>query len=251
MVRIVKIPSNRSLPLSEVNLDSTKGDAIPSYLDSETNSDAVVDTTVLIRHSQESPGLYAYSISSTSFSTQDVPNVRATTLAMACGLHSKRFVNDVYIGRLGHNETGLTNFDVLAKDIRKAVLTPDLRDHTFITEMAQNTSDSGHIYAEVAPDWLCSGAMENYHDGKLMASLVAAMTRCEEYYDSDSSTLESEADTNLMNDDVQVSSCVNTNTSIANNMTLCLHCRRPATSLCNECNGAYFCEEPRTCKIVG
>lgn len=249
MVLIVKIPSDPSLPLSEENLDSTKGDAIPSYLDSQTNDDVVVDTTVLIRHSHKSAGLYAYSISSTSFSRQDVPNVRATTLAMACGLHYKRFMNDVYIGRLGHNAvSGLTNFDVLGKDIHTAVLTPDLRE-TFIAEMSQNMSNGGDICVEISPDWLCSGAMENYQDGKLMASLVAAMTRSEEHCDdSDSSTLESESDSNLKNDDIQVGPCRKT---LIANMTLCLHCRQPATTLCIECNEAYFCEEPRRCKIVG
>jgi hypothetical protein len=33
--------------------------------------------------------------------------------------------------------------------------------------------------------------------------------------------------------------------------SLCLHCRGPSTSLCPDCEGAYFCEEPRHCRQSG
>ena len=33
--------------------------------------------------------------------------------------------------------------------------------------------------------------------------------------------------------------------------SLCLHCRGPSNCLCPNCNGAYFCSEPRTCRQNG
>ena len=246
MVLIVKIPADSSLPLTEESVAISTGDAIPCYLESSINNDAVIDTSVLIRRSEDSAGLYAYCISSTSLSIQNFPNIRATTLAMACGLHSKRFVNDVYLGRLGYTSSGLANVDVSIDDIQAAVLTPDLRDG-FIREINQSLVDGNII--KTPPDWLCSGAQKNYHDNKSMAALAAAMTRAEEEDgcsgSSSTSTSESEdgnAKQSVLNRNVQ---------AMKHEVTLCLHCRRPASTLCIECNGAYFCNDSRRCKEIG
>jgi hypothetical protein len=255
MVLVVKIPEDTALPLTEEIVDSVRGDAIPSYLEIGSSGDAVVDTSVLIRYSENSPGLYAYSISSTSFSKRDIPNVRATTLAMACGLHSKRFIGDVYIGRLGYTTaSGLGNIDVTAKDICQAVHTPDLRE-SFVQEMVP-TSLSDETSVNTPPDWLCSGAQRNYHDNKSMAALASAMTRDVANSDDEScSTSEPVSDNELVeclstNVDERVGSN-KTTPAIKCEATYCLHCRRPATTLCNNCNAAYFCEEPRKCKDIG
>ena len=252
MVLIVKISANASLPLVEERVNEARGDAIPSYLESSAGVDGVIETSVLIRHSATSAGLYAYSISDTSLNIKIVPNIRATTLAMSCGLHSKRFVNDVYIGRLGHTSSGLTNVDVSVKDLYLAVITPDLRE-SFIKEMVHN----GHIvnlsYAS-APDWLCAGAKANYHDNISMTALAVAMTRADIEYDDSSSFSENES-----TDESRRRSSENDGNqetpkqteAIEFEATLCIHCRRPASTLCNVCSGAYFCKEPLKCKIKG
>ena len=253
MVLIVKISADASLPLLEERINETRGDAIPNYLESLAKADEVVETSVLIRHSVKSAGLYAYSISSTSSSTQNIPNVRATTLAMTCGLHSKRFVNDVYIGRLGHTSSGLANVDVSAKDLHLAVYTPDLRE-SFVDEMIHN-GYIPNLSITAAPDWLCAGAKANYHDDKSITALAVAMTRTDILQDDGSSSTSESESTNespSKNDDNQVQVAPCQNSQLINfEATLCIHCRRPASTLCNICYGAYFCEEPLKCKIIG
>ena len=269
---IVKIPADESISLTQENVDSAskRGDTIPTHLETACkDGNAVVDTSVLIRHSEgpsvdtrntgtktrycqnTSAGLYAYSISSISFAIEEVPNVRATRLAMACGLHDKRFVNDVYIGRLGYTSSGLVNIDLTIADIEAAVLSPDLRENALKQMIRLEICGDGSISVEAAPEWLCSGAQKNYHDNKSMAELAVAMTRSEVNNDTqdDLSDVSDEGST-TENDKNQMTRSENTPTT-SSDLTLCLHCRRPASALCSECNGAYFCEEPSMCKMVG
>jgi hypothetical protein len=260
MVLLVKIPAELSLPLTEESVEVTRGDAIPCYLESTIiNGDGIVDTSVLIRHSVKCAGLYAYSISSTSLSKRDVPNLRATTLAMACGLHSKRFMNDVYIGRLGYTSSGLANIDVSVPDLKAAVYTPDLRQ-SFIEELSQSGILGANAPIEAAPDWLCSGAQTNYHDNKSMAALAAVMARQEVVEDDSESCSASESESDdvsverLSKHDSDQSTSASTKLDILamkHQVTLCIHCRRPASSLCIKCKGTYFCDDDRNCKEIG
>lgn len=245
MVLIVKIPADTTLEITEENIDEHGGDAIPSYLESSMNDDIVIDVSVLIRHSDESTGVYGYTISSTIFSA-DVPNLRATTLAMACGLHSKRFTNDVYIGRLGYTSSGLRNIDLSIIDIQAAIHTPDLRK-SFIKEMNLSDVLGNENYIEAAPHWLCSGAQTNYHDNKSMTALAVAMARAE--VEDENSESCSNSDSEVKN--IPMEKCTTQNVAMRSDLTLCLYCRRSASTFCMNCKGAYFCEEPRKCKLLG
>ncbi|KAL7533263.1 hypothetical protein ACHAXR_007610 [Thalassiosira sp. AJA248-18] len=262
------------------------GDVIPNYLKThmkevaEESTDIIIDTTPLIRmthptanHAKPSEsfaGLYAYSISTTSISTtsQSVscsPNIRATRLAMACGRHSHRFVGDVWIGRLGYlpNQTNdgnaLMNLDLPLTDIRVGCeLSPDLRSKNVVDMMQQNTKVSFDIHV---PDWMGNASQKKYHDGASLAALAGAMTRADVCSDEDDSDQEDSSSSSsgssdsspLDKRDKAESETANLKSSKPSltEITLCLHCRGPATVLCEGCGGAYFCEEPRKCKLNG
>jgi len=258
------------------------GDAIPSYLravrvkeSAIEGNDILIDTTPLIRmayptggqkyaNTQSMAGLYAYSVSSTSQLESSCPNIRATRLAMACGCHSHRFEGDVWVGSLGYptgqkDGCALTNLDLSASDIEfGSQYSPDLR-RNIVDEMQQNKNKEVVSVSE----WLGNASQKNYHDGASLAALAVAMTRAdvmdseEEDTDQDSSSSDSCSSTaSSMNEkdeaiDYNQTSKVKTSPSALTETKLCLHCRGPASSLCEDCGGAYFCEEPRKCKSNG
>jgi hypothetical protein len=147
-------------------------------------------------------------------------------------------MNDVYIGRLGYTSSGLANVDVSVPDLKAAVYTPDLRQ-SFIEELSQSGILGANEPIGAAPDWLCSGAQINYHDNKSMAALAAVMARQEVVEDDSESCSASESES----DDVSVerlskhggdqSTSASTKLDILamkHQVTLCIHCRRPASS---------------------
>ena len=264
--RIVKIPCDINQQLVEEELPSTivdgGGDVIPTYLQSthvkEGGSDVIIDTTPLIRLDKSSPGLYAYVISSVCKSEYDTtPNIKATRLSMACGCHSNRFVGDVWIGRLGYSNDddgyGLSNVDISISDIHFAVeYSPDLR--ISIQREMQLLMKSK---VESVPDWLGYASQKNYHDGESIQQLAVAMTRADvvsESSDDDdsssvSSSMENESSENNGN---KISEEVKATQNVSlTKTTLCLHCRGPSATLCQDCGGAYFCDEPRKCSTNG
>ena len=262
--RIVKIPCDINQQLVEEELPSTTivdggGDVIPTYLQSthvkEGGSDVVIDTTPLIRLDKSSPGLYAYVISSVCKSEYNTtPNIRATRLSQACGCHSNRFVGDVWIGRLGYSNDdigcGLSNVDISISDIDFAAeYSPDLRI-TIQQEMQQQMRSK----VSSVPDWLGYASQKNYHDGASIQQLAIAMTRADIVNESDddessSSSVENESSENNCN---KISEEVKATQDVSlTKTTLCLHCRGPASTLCQDCGGAYFCDEPRKCSTNG
>ena len=261
--RIVKIPCNIDQQLIEEELPSTidGGDVIPTYLQSthvnEGGSDVIIDTTPLIRLDKSSPGLYAYVISSVCKSEYNTtPNILATRLSMACGCHSNRFVGDVWIGRLGYsnddNGCGLSNVDISISDIHFAVkYSPDLRIAIQQEMQQQMKREVGSI-----PDWLGYASQKNYHDGASIQQLAVAMTRADVHSES------SDDDISSSSSSVENESSENNSSKISEEVkatqdksltktTLCLHCRGPASTLCQDCGGAYFCDEPRKCSTNG
>ena len=187
MVHIVKISWDDSVPLivEEINDDGSGddgsntttqhfGDAIPSYLQSRAEEqNAVLVETALLRNSESVVGAYAYSFSNISQTKPSYPNIRATRLAMACGLHSQRFTGDVYIGRLGYVANQLMNLDLCISDVQNACeCSPDLRQGT----LAALNDVNGDV---TSPEWLENAAQMNYHDGASLAALAIAMTRAE------------------------------------------------------------------------
>ncbi|KAL7547809.1 hypothetical protein ACHAWF_011086, partial [Thalassiosira exigua] len=264
------------------------GDAVPSHLlrslgldDADADGVRVVP---LIRTTHPPPGasqgecaslagLFAYSVGpgggpAPSSPDEDVPspppppppppNVRATRLAMACGLRSARFFGDVWAGRVGHHRRlpgcgglSLGNVDLFTSDVAFACRgSPDLR-----------TAIADEMRGVRVPEWLGEAPRKTYEDGALLAALAAAMTRAEareveedEEGDRDdgSSPSSSEGDGSWASSPGKEDDEANAAPAqkIAN-ATLCLHCRRPAAELCDGCGGAYFCEEPRKCKANG
>ena len=100
--------------------------------------------------SDDTAGLYAY-VSSHPGSIQ-YPNVRATCLAMACGLHSRRFFGDVYISILGYSNTSsdatsrhIRNIDLRQEDIAVALVTPDLRK-SVVSQLRPVSKQSSSIH---------------------------------------------------------------------------------------------------------
>mmetsp|Transcript_22183 Transcript_22183/g.39892 ORF Transcript_22183/g.39892 Transcript_22183/m.39892 type:complete len:683 (-) Transcript_22183:194-2242(-) len=280
MLRIVKIPSDESVPITEEKItlrsssdDRSRGDVIPAYLQTAS---AVIDTTPLIRMthptttgrkgaivpSESLAGLYAYSISSTSQSVSSFPNIRATRLAMACGRHSHRFMGDVWIGRLGYlpgqkDGFALTNLDLSLSDIEVGSrYSPDLRSD-IVDMIRQNEKVNCDIHV---PEWLGNASQKNYHDGASLAALMVAMTRAdgcseEDESDEDDSSNCSSTTSSMDKNNEATNDNKTTKTKTApmplTEITLCLHCRGPASKLCEGCGGAYFCDEPRTCKTNG
>ncbi|KAL9191343.1 hypothetical protein ACHAXT_001049 [Thalassiosira profunda] len=273
-LRIAKIPFDESVPLSEEkvllpsrdngNADGAlgqRGDIIPSYLQTCATAagieGSVIDTIPLIRMthptsgSSDSPeslaGLFAYTISSTLQSAPSLPNIRATRLAMACGLHSQRFVGDVFVGRLGYlpqpnGGYALSNLDLSLADIESAArYSPDLR--SVIVNVLQEEEEASLCI----PEWLGNASQKNYHDGASLAALADAMTNAN-VEDSDeegsSASDNSSEPSSLAKKDKETEKPLT-------ETTLCLHCRGPASTLCEGCGGAYFCEEPRKCKLSG
>lgn len=258
MVHIVKISWDDSLPLTveEINndggdenngtnntLEQNFGDAIPTYLESRaTSQNAVIVETALLRNSESVAGLYAYSFSNISQSTVSHPNIRATRLAMACGLHSQRFTGDVYIGRLGYMTNQLTNLDLCMYDIQNACeCSPDLRQETLVTFTDVSTDVS-------SPEWLEDAAQMNYHDGGFLAALANAMNRTEISDDDDDDDSDEEDDVSSSGSDESNPKSSMSEQRVLTKIPLCLHCRGPASTLCSECEAVYFCDAPRKCK---
>jgi hypothetical protein len=162
--------------------------------------------------------------------------------------------------------------DLSVREVQLAMCSPDLR-REFLMEMTMQqkhdgggSSEDGWVVMEpYVPDWLSAGSQKNYHDGASMMALAVAMTRAEMIDDDDdddslsSSTSDSEED----NDNVLIEKSYTIHDEgqevvqspnalrINKDVTLCLYCRRPASTLCTDCHGAYFCEEPRRCKMDG
>ena len=254
MVHIVKISWDDSLPLTVEEIlyndgggvgtntsnkpEQQFGDLIPSYLQLRAEEqNAVLVTTALLRNSEIAVGMYAYSLSNISHAATSHPNIRATRLAMACGLHSQRFTGDVYIGRLGYQHRKLMNLNLSIHAVQNACeRSPDLRHETLAAFNIDGDVSS--------PEWLENAAQMNYHDGASLSALANAMTRAEISDDDEES-------------DEVASSCSDDTTSSMQEQTvltkipLCWHCRGPASTLCPGCEAVYFCDASRQCQLNG
>lgn len=218
-------------------------------------------------------GLYVYVISNVNenFQTPEHANIRATSLAMACGLHSKRFYGDVFVGRLGYipseeheNMFRLSNCSLTANDIKFACYSPDLR-----LEILQCINEVDSI--EKLPEWILDTARCNYEDASALAILASVMKKqkdsdevegseelapIQEFDDEDETLTEKEADDDEDASEMKISQNeVQTTTGFGTikkefvaRSPLCLHCRKPTNDLCDVCEGAYFHQE---CKELG
>lgn len=95
-------------------------------------------------------------------------NVRATRLAMACGLLSLRFFGNVLLVR----GFGFRWEDLSLNDIRGATcISPDLRN--CIQQEVSNNGNNKSV--KPIPRWLADAAQNNYHDKAALAEVARAM----------------------------------------------------------------------------
>ena len=193
-----------------------------------------VKLSLLLRPCDTIAGLYVY-----SSATVTNPNIRATRLSMACGHLSLRFMGDVLLLR-----STMTNDNLMFHEIRgAAMISHDLRNDIQL--------ELGNFNHDIIPDWLGNASQQNYHDSVVMAQFAAAMSTTMMIHSHKN-------DTDNNNDRSDSSEPETTGKELLVNATgiqhvaartsLCLHCRRPADTLCSGCNSAYFCLPPRACQ---
>ena len=193
----VRIPCDISAPLETLEVDLSKavegkdaGDLLPKHLEKYIDTQNYkVETTPLKRMAPFNPnmfvkeeaniqsGVYAYTFSSTTGSELHrlEPNVRATCVSMACGLHGQKFSGDVYIARLGYVSDGkgehkLTNPPFTENEIVFACQSPDLR----VDIIKSLNGDFSDIDISL-PLWLVEAAKINYEDAAALAVLAKVM----------------------------------------------------------------------------
>jgi hypothetical protein len=212
--------------------------------------------TLLIRppsHSESGlNSLYAYCCSDGEQPPLQ-PNIRATRLAMALGKWSTRFHGNIVLEfRITSPSTELFPPLEIVRLLCDSIMSPDLR------------------LSERLPDWITSAARENYLDVAVIERLASGMTtphfdQCDNE-EVNNSTDAAGGETSNDSYDQNRKELLDNNESPPNETlavdlkpnhpqqstvfgatTLCYHCRRPASTLCPQCRGVYFCELPRTC----
>ena len=217
----------------------------------------------------EIPGLFAYYHQDVSETHK--ANIRATRLAMACGLLSIRFYGNVLLVRSRGALSGDKRWENL--DARILVgpccVSPDLRQ-TVQERIAESLKQSKEIECrKKVPDWIPNAAQQNYHDAAAMAHLASVMNISElDQHQRNDSDDDVEGDSDASSSDhtdkdrppsqateTSTSTPVLSKTQEARSFVtkkpLCLHCRGLSSCLCQGCEGAYFCEPPRQCRVAG
>ncbi|CAJ1967338.1 unnamed protein product [Cylindrotheca closterium] len=263
MVRVILIPHDESKDIEahSITVDNT-GSIVASIKQLIHDRDYL--ETPLLRPRNETAGLYAYFNNPTDAGEEksQLANVRATRLAMACGLLSLRFFGNVLLVR----GFGFRWEDLSLNEIDGAtVISPDLRDciQKEVVSIKHNTNMSSERIAK----WLADAAQNNYHDKAALAKVARAMDT--EYVDEDDdddddddeidSDEKGEKDINSDDGGQKVadpSTAANTGESTTEFIAkspLCLHCRsKLAPILCADCDGAYFCcTEEKNCRKTG
>jgi hypothetical protein len=180
-------------------------------------------------------------------------NVRATTLAMACGRYGIRFYGEVYVvmttttSFLGaQDDDDSFNFDctIFPEDLFIACSTPDVR-RKIILELFDPFI--GSPFDNSVPSWILQAPSINYHERSCLLLLQRAMTNTDDPEPSKVSE--------RIGDGISLShhtqSKIDLHDSSYTTPTFCLHCRQPARSLCQKCKGAYFCDPPKQCLYNG
>jgi hypothetical protein len=310
VITFVLIPSDSSKPLTNLNINVSENsttsitseqnanmDKIHSYLSKNINAEGLELKVTPLKRMESIPsftdynqgfdydtfvnaaGVYVYSFVSQNVTDKEtsIPNVRATSLSMACGLHSLRFHGDVYISRLGyyHEHTLgyniLMNFSFTTDEILSACcISPDIR-LCILEEMSSNTEIKNTQLAHldvITPisSWLADASRVNYQDAGSLSTLASVMKQAKEpQIGSELSDIKEEEELNEGEDFVEedvlakfenkstkdIQSMANTSHHRVIRQTLCLHCRRPSNSLCIDCGGAYFCEQSQICSLNG
>jgi hypothetical protein len=234
---VVCIPPSPSCPLQDILIDYESEDNEQQFLSSVQHKVLFLDQhddedpenvipTLLIRPSDGSPGLFAYH-NPTSNRTNP-PNIRATRLAMACGLFAMRFHGTVLI---------------LQRPLKNAI------DALFATQIEMACCGSPDLRSSIlsslgvkdcnAPRWLLQAAQGNYHDQSAVQKLASVMQNrdnsSEEEEESDDEMQATKLDKQPSDDGER--------REFVTSVPLCIHCRRPASELCTGCHGVYFCND--------
>ena len=280
MVEFVLIPHDLSKSLQTLHLDQSTylgkgrcGDLLPSFIleNFSGNCDEVFDqaqmkpedvkVSPLLRlhraDNGEHFGIYAYNIN-VSLPIQK-PNIRATCLAMACGLHTSRFQGDVFISKLGYDRNQqIMNMNISEKEIQYGCISPDIRKDIISKLLAmkqqdgENEQKANDFETISIPSWLANAAKFNYEDTSALEALANVMNKNTVTDQTDTSS-DDEEEESLDSDDSTENDQIGQepqNKFVAKK-SLCLHCRGYCDNLCETCGGAYFCLEPRLCNKAG
>lgn len=204
--------------------------------------------TPLIRPRHTVAGLYAYFNTPGEDIKKETKNVRATRLAMACGLLSLRFFGNILLVRgFGGRWEDLS----LESIVGAACISPDLRESIQHQVSSSRGNKEDDAAPAAIPEWLADAAQNNYHDNAALAKVAKAMDAGLQEGDSDeeSSDASDENDT-AITDTHQAKDSL---TEFVAKSPLCLHCRAMASTLCPSCEGAYFCADnnSKSCRTIG
>jgi hypothetical protein len=240
-ISVVLIPFDESKPLEkhQVSWDEDN-ESFQSSIKALLGDTDFLETP-LLRPRESVAGLYAYyNVPDTL--TEREANVRATRLSMACGLLSRRFWGTVLLVR----SFGGRWEDLPVDSIEGACLvSPDLRpivQEELANEMGRE--------AKLIPDWLAGAAQQNYHD-KAALALVASAMNVDESSDEEDDDESQHDESDPSSPEKHTTKREALSSEFVAKSPLCLQCRGLSSDLCQDCEGAFFCTAPRSCRTVG
>jgi hypothetical protein len=301
VVSVVLVPANDLKPLQSLDLPSLASEALAVHLHPDDVLN--VQSTLLIRPTISTdrhgcdggvdgaadatardgqPGLYVHHEPNTARHAQRNHNVRATRLAMACGVFAARLTGDVIVSR----GTALHLEDVAPVLEQHKDLRPELHCILPAEQQQQQRNQPAAPTARhwTPPQWLGDAARSTYHDKVVLTRLAHVMCNLDDVAATSSrSTWDDQIADDCDDDETELGAAMKNKMRTSNSggegnhrnnhrdsnnsnnkhecalehrefvatVTLCLHCRRPASRLCKHCAGAYFCEEPRMCESYG
>ena len=222
---------------------------VPLTLCTETSIDdgSFSTTTLLIRpRSVADPGLYAYHAASAT-----EPNIRATRFAMFCGHWAYRFHGTVILSTNGMllADGGATSamrytdtrcrvhFEEIVS-VATHPYSPDLR------ESLQENEDFATALLVPSSDWIGNAAREQYQDTEAIQRLHQVMKPAHPNVEDEENDNETETVYAPITD-----SNIATLIECVTHVPVCYHCRKPASTLCRNCEGVYFCSSD--CELNG
>jgi hypothetical protein len=259
----VLVPFNETKPLESLSIAQSPDEAIEScVIEYQEHGIPVEDVRqmLLLRPSPRGDaGLYAYDIVTEQEKQQHIRNIRATRLAMACGLFSRKLFGNVLLIR----STVRCRENLRVEDVYGACCSADLRPD--IQRELCTTSEK--LTACQVPSWLGNALQDNYHDSAVLDKLADVMATNSIDSDGSNSDTESHGDSSDEGkgpkesaskklviaqppSEQQATEPVGQKQTVTR-QPLCIHCRRPASTLCSGCNACYFCEPPRSCREMG
>lgn len=242
MIRVILIPFDESKDIEKHSINLVDNDSLEPAIRQLLQEQDYLETP-LLRPRHDVAGLYAYfNNPHPDVGLEErikVSNVRATRLAMACGLLSLRFFGNVLLIR----GFGFRWEDLSLSDLEGAMcVSPDLRD------CIQQEVCSGTKSILLIQEWLANAAQNNYHDKAALAEVARAMM--ERVDDDESDDDEKEEDTQATSTNLY--GTAGKSTEFVAKSSLCLHCRSLARTLCSDCEGAYFCcTDEKNCRKTG